>query len=118
MKSFTVNVNQELVNYIERLAYEESSYKDVIMTLLEMHKGDPDGSSIDNPVFKAYQEKYANAKAEYEMAKNQITEEYIPDCLKEHKTEWNLDFATGELKISVLCECGEKILEEYLCREN
>ena len=118
MKKFTVEVNQELVNYIERLSYEESSYKDVIMTMLEAHKGDPDGSTIDNPVFKAYQEKYSRAKAEYELAKQKVTDEYIPDCLKEHQTEWNLDFATNVLTVSVLCECGEKVLEDYLCQRS
>ena len=118
MKTYTVEVNQELVNYIERLSYEEASYKDVILTMLEAHQNDTDSSVIKSPVFRAYQEEYSRVKAEYEMAKKQITEEYIPDCLKDHRTEWNLDFTTNELTISVLCECGEKILEDYLCRKS
>ena len=113
-----VEVNQEMVNYVERLSYEESSYKDIITTMLEMHKGDPDGSAIDNPVFKAYQEKYAKAKAEYEMAKQQITRDFVPECLQDHQTDWNLDYATCELTITVYCDCGKAALEEYLCRRN
>ena len=118
MKKYIVEVNQELVNYIERLSYEEASYKDVIMTMLEAHKGDVDGTVVDNPVFKSYQEKYSQVKAEYEMAKAQVTEEYVPDCFKEHRVEWSLDFNTNELTVSVLCDCGEKILEDYLCQRN
>lgn len=116
MKTITVTVNQELVDYIERLSYEEASYKDIIMTLLEAHKGDTDGSAIDNPVFKAYQEKYAKAKSEYELAKTQITKEYIPECIIDHKYDWNLDFSTNELTITVYCDCGVAALEEYLCQ--
>lgn len=117
MKTIKVSVNQELVDYVERLSYEEESYKDVIMTLLEAHKNDPDGSSIDNPTFKAYQEKYARAKAEYEMAKKEITNQYIPDCLLEHQHDWKLDFASNELTINVYCDCGIAALEEYLCQK-
>ena len=116
MKQITITVNQELVNYIERLSYEEASYKDIIVTLLEAHKNDADGSAIDNPVFKSYQEKYAKAKSEYELAKNQITKEYIPECLINHNYDWNLDFSTNELTITVNCDCGTAALEEYLCQ--
>lgn len=114
-KTIKVTVDQELVNYIERLSYEEAAYKDIILTLLETHKGDPDGSSVDNPVFRSYQEKYSKAKAEYELAKERITKEYIPDCLKDHQTDWSLDFGTNLLAITVSCDCGIEALEEYLC---
>lgn len=117
-KTMTLEVNQELVNYIERLSYEEASYKDIILTMLEIHKGDADGSAVDNPVFRAYQEKYSKAKAEYELAKERITKEYIPDCLKNHQTDWNLDFETNVLTITVSCDCGVEALEEYLCHKN
>lgn len=119
MNKLVVTVGQELVNYIERLSYEEASYKDIILTMLENHKNDADGSSIDNPVFKAYQDKYSNAKTEYELAKSKITAEYIPECLREHQCDWNLDYSTCKLTITVKCECGQAALEEYLaCKEN
>lgn len=118
MKTIKLPVNQELVNYVERLSYEEASYKDVILTLLDAHKGDTDGSAIDNPVFKSYQEKYASIKAEYEMAKNEVTNQYVPDCLAGHQYDWNLDFSTNELTITVRCDCGVAALEEYLCAKN
>ena len=110
----TVEVSQDLVNYIERLDYEATSYKDVILTLLDAHKGDTDGSAIDNPVFKSYQEKFSKIKAEYDLAKNQITQEYIPDCLKEHQVDWSLEYSTCLLTINVKCDCGVEALGKYL----
>lgn len=114
-KAFEVEVTEELANYIEKLDYEAMAYKDIIITMLEAHKNDQDSSCIDSPVFKAYQEKFSNAKAEFDLAKNSITNEFIPDCLKGHKIDWNLNYSTKILTVNVYCDCGEKALEEYLC---
>ena len=29
----------------------------------------------------------------------------IPEILKHHKTKWNLEYKTGELKVDILCNC-------------
>lgn len=109
-----IEVAQELVNYIERLQYEVDAYKDVITTLMNAHVGDSDGAFVNSAVFTSYSEKFAEAKAEYELAKEQMTQQYIPSCLTEHNTSWALDFATCQLTITVNCECGQAALDEYL----
>lgn len=110
-----ITVSQELVDYIERLSYEEASYKDIILTYMDAHKDDVDDSAVNSAVFKSYQDKHIKAKAEYELAKTKITNEYIPSCLVDHKYSWNLDYVTNILTITVECDCGIKALEEYLC---
>lgn len=115
-KKLDLVVDQELVDYIERLSYEESSLKDIILTYLDAHKADADDSAVNNVVFASYQEKHFKAKTEYELAKQRVTHEYIPACLENHQYDWNLDYATNVLTITVYCECGIKALEEYLCK--
>lgn len=113
-----IRVDQQLVDYIERLSYEEASLKDIILTYMDAHKSDADDSAINNPIFKSYQDKYIAAKSEYEIAKNRITKEYIPTCIENHKYEWNLDFETNILTIEIKCDCGIEALKEYLCSLN
>ena len=113
--SITIVVDQELVDYIERLDFEYLSLKDIIVTYLDLHKTDTDDSAINNAVFTSYQNKYNKAKVEYELAKKQLTDQYIPSCLYDHKYSWSLDYSSNVLTITVECECGIKALEEYLC---
>lgn len=49
--------------------------------------------------------KLAESEAEFELAKQAITETYVPDYLEGHQTEWNLDYATKVLTINILCDC-------------
>lgn len=113
-KSFVVIVPQEFVNYVERLSYEESSLRNIIITYLDMHKSDTDDTAINNPIFQSYQKKYMDASTAYEIAKSKITKDFVPECLSNHQVNWNLDFNTNELTITVNCDCGIEVLDEYL----
>ena len=113
-KVLKLEVSQELVDYIERLSFEEASLKDIITTYLDLHKEDKDDSAINNPIFESYQKKYLAAKTEYELAKKRITAEYIPDCLLDQQYDWNLDFSSNILTINVKGESSVAVLNEYL----
>ena len=113
-KELKIEVSQELVDYVERLSFEESSLKDIITTYLDIHKSDKDDTAINNPIFESYQRKYVAAKTEYELAKKKITAEYVPECLLNHQYDWSLDFSLNILTINVKCDCGIAALEEYL----
>ena len=39
------------------------------------------------------------------MAVAELEKKYIPEILKHHKTKWNLEYKTGELKVDILCNC-------------
>ncbi len=105
MKSFTVEIPEEVVNELERCQYEVNSRQGVIDRYLEKHMNDADGSAIDAAPFKHFMSLLAECEAEYEMVKEAITENYVPDVLKEHQAEWNLDFHTHILTINILCDC-------------
>ena len=50
---------------------------------------------FQQPLFKAYEAKYATKKAEFEMAKTKMANEYVPDGAK----SWALDYANSELEV-------------------
>lgn len=115
-KSFDVVVPQEFVDYVERLSYEEASFRNIVLTYLDLHKTDVDDTAINNPVFQSYQKKFMEASTAYELAKSKITKDFVPECLKNHQVEWNLDFNTNTLTITVKCDCGVEVLNEYLAK--
>lgn len=105
MKTIKFELPDETVNEVERCQYEVNARQGVIDRLFEKHKDDADASMLDSKPFKHFMTQLAEAEAEYEMAKNRITEEFVPDELKEHQVEWNLDFQTHEITITILCDC-------------
>lgn len=105
MRTLKVNVNEETVNYIERLHYEVEQRKDIVQRLIEAHANDLDAAVLTSPAFKAYSSELSEFVAEYETAKQILQDEYIPKYLKDHQINWNLDFQAKELQIDVLCDC-------------
>ena len=69
---------------------------------------DPD--VINSPAFKAYQKQGAELDAQFSMAVAELEKKYIPEILKHHKTKWNLEYKTGELKVDILCNCVMQVL--------
>ena len=111
MREFKIDVNEKASEYLERLSYEISTRSDIITMLLENHKYDEDVAILESNAFKTYSEQLGKLKAEFELAKREFADEYIPDELKNHQTEWNLDYKTHELIIKLLCNCEVKCNE-------
>lgn len=105
MKTIEIEVPQEVVNQIERCQYEVNSRQGVIDRYLEKHMNDTDGSAIESAPFQYFMSQLAAAEAELEITKNQMSEVYIPQALKEHQTEWIIDFSTGIMTVTILCDC-------------
>lgn len=113
MKQIKINVTQETVNYLQRLNYEVQTREEIITKLLEMHKDDADDSLFISKPFLKYSEELSRIKAEYELAKSEVEKLCVPEFLYgQHQYNWNIDFATNEMTIDVLCDCGVKALEE------
>lgn len=111
MRTIKINVNSDTVNYIERLHFEVEQRKDIIQRLIEAHAGDTDAAVLTSPAFNVYSAELSDFVAEYELAKHELEEKFIPDYLKGHQIQWQLDFANNQLKIDILCNCEIPELE-------
>jgi hypothetical protein len=100
MKTDYIDIPEKVVNEVERYHYDYQSYKDVIASCLEMHQFDSDDSFLENKVFKGYQKQAAESFAGYNLAKEQINQ-YIPTDYEGKAYNWNLNFATNQLEITV-----------------
>ncbi|WP_343209461.1 hypothetical protein [Anaerolentibacter hominis] len=102
MKKFKIDINQETVNYMQKLAYEVGARQDVIGNLLELHKFDTDTSLFDSVPFRAYTTQLAEVKAEYELAKQELQTRFIPEEVQALPHNWELNFATNDLVITLM----------------
>jgi hypothetical protein len=84
-------IDQNVVNYIQKLQYEYESRKDVIIHILSNNL--PVGD-----IFIQYQKDYEKSFEAYLLAKDNLTATYIPKDLK--NVSWVLDFYTNILEIS------------------
>ena len=71
--------------------------------LMETHKDD--ASFIDSALFKKYHNEYIIMSTAFDEAKHVLEADYIPKYLQDHKINWNLDYATCQLNIEILCDC-------------
>ena len=105
MKTITVNVPERTVNEIERASFEVSSRRGVIDRYLEKHMNDVDGSAINSKPFNHFMSLLTEAEAHFELAKQEIEDVYVPALVKEHSYEWNLDYKSKILTITIKCDC-------------
>lgn len=113
MKTFRITVNNELVDYLQRLDFEMAARRNVINALFDIHKTDPDASVLDSAPFKKYHKELVEATAEWEFAKKQVPEKCMPKWLNEHEYNWTLDTITKEFQIDILCDCDIPELADY-----
>ena len=93
MKRFEVTVKEELVNYIERLAFEVEGMKKVVKEIILDGQSNP--LILEGEAFKKYEQRYHERNAAFEVAKTNLQNDYIPDDLQPLVTQWNLDYGTG-----------------------
>lgn len=95
MKHFEVKVNDETVNYIERLSFEVEGMKKVVKEIITDAQDNP--AVLDGSAFKTYEHRYHERNAAYEVAKNELQQRWIPKDLQNNLIQWNLDFSSGIL---------------------
>jgi len=106
-----IELPEDVVNYLQRLAYEYDAYKDNITFLLDSKRDD--ANLLESGAFKKYSELQSRTKAEYEEAKLDVQQRFVPSDLSDnHKVNWEINFSTRELIITVLCECGVEALKK------
>lgn len=105
-----IEIPEDVSSYIQRLSYEVESMKEIVSLLMENNRHD--SSFIQTPIFKEYSKELTEAIASFELAKSELEKNFVPEELKEHNYNWNLDFSTYELTIEVLCDCGLEVLKK------
>ena len=101
-----ITVDTELTNYIERLSREVEGCKEVIAFMLENNK------SITTDAFKSYRAEYNEVKAEFDLARQDVENKYVPQTLKDidgANTSWTLDYASSTITITY---AGKKFTED------
>jgi len=112
MKKIEINIEQEMINYLQRLNFEVQSREEVITKLIEIHKDDIDDSLFTSKPFLKYSEELSRVKAEYEIAKLEVEKMYIPvELYGKHQYNWNINFHTCVMTLEILCQCGVDALD-------
>lgn len=112
MKQIKITVPEEVSNEVQRASMEMTARQGVIDRYLDKHMDDVDHSAIDSEPFKYFMSKLAEAETEFELAKEAITRKYVPKYLDNHEVEWNLEYDTNALTITVKCDCDIPELDE------
>lgn len=109
MKTYTLPINQETADYLQRLGMEVDARMATINFMFEAHKGDRDTSMFESVPFKHYQHELEEKMFEYSAAKKEFEkgirplvakEEGIPE--EEAVFDWNIeDFASLCVTITI-----------------
>lgn len=112
MKTVKIKLPQEVVNEVQRAGLEMSSRQGVVDRYFEKHMDDEDALAFGSKPFRHFMSLLAEAEAEFELAKEAITDEFMPEYLKNHECEWNLDYNTRIMTITIKCDCDIPELDE------
>lgn len=75
LKKYTIPANLEMVNYIQKAAYETNAKKAIIDFMFDSHKMDTDDSLFQSVPFKKYMKEYEESNTEFELIKDRYSKE-------------------------------------------
>jgi hypothetical protein len=104
-KIIEIPIPQETINYMQAIALNVNGRKD-LLTFIANQLG------VDSKPFRDYEKEYLDYNAEYELAKNEFRDKYIPKELQKHQVKWTISYVTNILTMEILCDCGVKIAED------
>ena len=93
MRNLKIDIAEDTVSKIQRIHSETEARMLLLNRLMETHKDD--ASFIDSALFKKYHEEYVTMSTAFDEAKH----------LQDHQLNWNLDYATCQLNVDILCDC-------------
>jgi hypothetical protein len=99
MKTFTIELDQEIVNTIQKLDFEVKAREFIIRTIIESK------NEINPETFKKYHEEYVDYFSQFEMAKQMVSTELVPEPLRIHSIQWVVDYTSKTLNITQNCDC-------------
>ena len=96
-KEMKIALPEEVVILLERLHYEYNTITDNIAFLIEQYKNDE--SFLDSPLFNKYQDRQVAKRIEYETAKQEMQDTYVPEEIRNGIFSWAVDFPRKTLHI-------------------
>lgn len=96
----TIDITEELRDFVEARYQEYMSYKDMIDTVLVNHRDDEDDGVILSEPFKAFFKEYRECKVKYDEAMNIIQKDFIPEEFQQEKYRFEVDFALKVIRIT------------------
>ena len=103
MRQHQIELNPDVVTYIERLFYEYETLKDNVSYMVQHFKFDK--AFLESDLFRKYQQNEMNAKMNYERGMQEVYEKYLPEKYKCHRINWSVDFRRRQLIIDQFCDC-------------
>lgn len=103
MRKVVVMCPEDLALDLEKANYETMVLQQMIDRYIDNHPEieDPFDSKIGTNLIN----KLTAKQTEYETLKSILTRDVIPDYLKEHRINWELNFLDKEVTITILCDC-------------
>lgn len=105
--TFTLKVENKLVDYLQRLGFDIDSRLAVIDRMFMNHKDDTDASVFESIPWKKYSKELEDVQAEYSIAKDEFSKLLIPIVEKETGVSgvsfnWKIEnFKDGEVIITI-----------------
>ena len=105
--TFTLKVENKLVDYLQRLGFDIDSRLAVIDRMFMNHKDDTDASVFESIPWKKYSKELEDVQAEYSIAKDEFSRLLIPIVEKETGVSgvsfsWKIEnFKDGEVIITI-----------------
>lgn len=90
-KELKIEVQQESMDYLQRLAFEVEGRLEVINRLFTNHANDTDASVLTSVPFKTYQKEFDEANAAYNIAKDEFGKKIRP-IVEEAVGQEGIDF--------------------------
>ena len=106
MVKLNVKLAEDDVKTVQKAHAKHEACTETMRKLIETG-----GASED--ILNRYEDRQGAALLAFEQAKDRLAEKYVPECLyNKHECQWELNYNTREMTISVLCECGRAALDE------
>ena len=99
MKKYNITLPNDVVLYMQRLHMENVAMSNILSNIF---MGQIEST---NERYEKFLNDYKNNSFEYIMAKEAITNTFVPEKLKSHDTSWYINFETNCLEVTQHCDC-------------
>ncbi|RCX20867.1 hypothetical protein DFR58_10169 [Anaerobacterium chartisolvens] len=102
-----VPIPGEVINYIQRLDYEALGYRSLIKSVVLGEE-----QKLSNAYYANLIEKHQEKITEFQLAMQELREEYTPEEYRSIITEMTVDYSGGCLIFSPAAKCNKNICKE------
>lgn len=105
MRKLQIECPDELVDELQRTYYKITTTQAIVDRYLDRHSTDSNSSALDSDVFNGFMAKLVEQETKYDLLKQEVTNHVLPEYIRDHQLNWNLNFSTGIIDIDILCDC-------------